>query len=494
MALLLITHDLGVAAKLCTDMRVMYAGRIVEATHAAQLYLSPTHPYTEALLRSTVRTDVDVANSIGAIPGQPPQLWQLPSGCSFHPRCPYAVDLCRTTVPPPTYLGDPEEVVAECHFARDRFRPLLAGRAEIASMSISAYRSPSQRAAPARNGPLVEARDLVKEYGHHGRGGNASRLRAVDGVSFAISAGESFGLVGESGSGKSTLALLLLALERPTSGKAIFAGRPLQAISAKDLHQLRRKMQIVFQDPVGSLNRRKTVEEIIEAPLVVHGIGPASLRRVRVSELLELVGLHPRHAKSYPRELSGGQAQRVGIARALALKPEFVIFDEAVSSLDASIRAQILNLVRNLQTELGLTYLFISHDLAIVRYMSTRVAVMYRGRIVEVGERTQLFTDPRHPYTHELLRAIPQPHYSSPSAGRLTTKLEADGGDLPSGCRFRRRCPIGKSEEVCERLDPPLRPIGSNHWVACHFAETAPQLLSETRAASVSPGEEDTDA
>jgi ABC-type glutathione transport system ATPase component len=259
----------------------------------------------------------------------------------------------------------------------------------------------------SREPPLVAISDVVKEYK---RGRHQESTRAVDGISFAIQEGESFGLVGESGSGKSTLARLLLALERPTSGTISFDGRDLTSLRTKELRGLRHQMQIVFQDPVASLNRRKTVEQIIAAPMVVHNVGSSSGRRQRVDELLELVGLSPRHARRYPGELSGGEAQRVGIARALALKPRFVIFDEAVSALDVSVRAQILNLIRELQAELKHTYLFISHDLAIVRYMSTRVAVMYQGRIVEIGARDQLFSDPRHSYTHELLSSIPQPH------------------------------------------------------------------------------------
>jgi peptide/nickel transport system ATP-binding protein len=253
---------------------------------------------------------------------------------------------------------------------------------------------------------LITASDIVKEYR---RSGSRTAVRALDGVSFAIGEAESFGLVGESGSGKSTLARLLLGLERPTAGAIAFEGRNLSSLSTRELRALRSQMQIVFQDPVASLNRRKTVEQIVSAPLAVHNVGSSSTRKRRVHELLELVGLNSRHARRYPSELSGGQAQRVGIARALALEPRFVIFDEAVSALDVSVRAQILNLIRDLQAELRLTYLFISHDLAIVRYMSTRVAVMYMGRIVETGTRDQLFTAPRDPYTQELLRSIPEP-------------------------------------------------------------------------------------
>jgi oligopeptide/dipeptide ABC transporter ATP-binding protein len=323
--------------------------------------------------------------------------------------------------------------------------------------------------------PLVVTERLVKEYV-----GDVQRVRAVDGVELAIAAGESFGLVGESGSGKSTLARLLLALERPTGGRVLFAGRDVTGASPRQLRRLRREMQIVFQDPVGSLNRRKTVQQIVSAPLVVHRVKPASARRARVLELLELVGLSARHAARYPGQLSGGQAQRVGIARALALEPRFVILDEAVSALDVSVRAQILNLINELQEKLGLTYLFISHDLAIVRYVATRVAVMYRGRIIELAERSELFGNPRHPYTFELLRSIPEPDPSAAEAPASPGAPRSDPFDDPSGgCRFRPRCPIGRSLARCAEIDPALARVDGEHQAACHFAATSPELLRD---------------
>ncbi|WP_419992572.1 ABC transporter ATP-binding protein [Streptomyces boninensis] len=251
---------------------------------------------------------------------------------------------------------------------------------------------------------LVEARDLTKVFRT-----DSGPVRAVDGVSFAIGRGETFGLVGESGSGKSTTAALLLALDRPTSGSVTFEGRDIFRLSAGDLRRQRRQMQMVFQDPVAALNRRKTVGQIVGLPLEIHEGASGAEKRARVAELLDLVGLPESFAGRYPHELSGGQCQRVGIARAIALNPSFVILDEAVSAIDVAIQAQILNLFRSLQKRLGLTYLFVSHDLAVVRYMAPTVAVMHQGKIVEQGSREQIFSDPRHEYTRSLIAAVPQP-------------------------------------------------------------------------------------
>jgi oligopeptide/dipeptide ABC transporter ATP-binding protein len=308
-------------------------------------------------------------------------------------------------------------------------------------------------------------------------------VRAVDGVSFEIGRGETFGLVGESGSGKSTLARLLLRLDRPSSGRVVFEGQDLAALPAGELRRLRRRMQIVFQDPFASLNRRRTVEQTIALPLRVHRRDlKSAARSARVGELLELVGLRPTHASAYPRELSGGQCQRVSIARALALEPELVVLDEAVSAVDVSIQAQILNLLRELQGRLGLTYLFVSHDLAVVRYMSDRLAVMYAGRIVESGPRDRLFENPLHPYTHALLASIP-------SVAAFTERLDAVVHEEPTGevdvegCRYYPRCPLG-GRARCREVDPALEPVGPEHAAACHFPQSQESLLAETIASS----------
>jgi oligopeptide/dipeptide ABC transporter ATP-binding protein len=310
-------------------------------------------------------------------------------------------------------------------------------------------------------------------------------VRAVDDVSLTIRRGETFGLVGESGSGKSTLARLLLRLDEPTAGRILFDGIDLAALSARELRRLRWRLQIVFQDPFASLNRRRTVEQAISLPLEVHRpeLGSAA-RAARVRELLDLVGLRANHASAYPRELSGGQCQRVSIARALSVEPEFVVLDEAVSAVDVSIQAQILNLLRELQERLGLTYLFVSHDLSVVRYMSNTIAVMYHGKIVEQGSREQLFATPRHPCTHALLASIPSP---DPVAERERTpahvivKEEVSSGGEVEGCRFHPRCPLG-TRETCRAVEPPLEPLEPGHEVACHYPQSAESLEREALA------------
>lgn len=324
---------------------------------------------------------------------------------------------------------------------------------------------------------------VVENLSRHFRlGGPRSKrvVRAVDDVSLELRRGETLGLVGESGSGKSTLARLLLRLDQPTSGSVRFESNDLFSASPRALRRLRREMQIVFQDPFASLNKRKTVEEIISFPLIVHDRSLSKKeRRARVTELLELVGLRAQHSIAYPRQLSGGQCQRVNIARALALHPKLLVLDEAVSAVDVSIQAQILNLLRDLQQRLSLTYLFVTHDLAVVRYMANTIAVMYLGRIVESGPREALFANPQHPYTHALLASIP-PEPGAPVRPHIELRETAGSETLPPGCRFHPRCPLG-TRDICQTVDPPLRPSGFDHTVACHFPQSAESLVAESR-------------
>jgi len=325
--------------------------------------------------------------------------------------------------------------------------------------------------------PLLEVAGLTRHYAVRGgllRGRSAGVVRAVDGVSFSLARGETFGLVGESGCGKSTLARLVLRLIEPTGGTVRFDGQDITALDGERLRRLRRHMQIIFQDPFGSLNPRMTVGEIVEEPLLVHGIGDAAARRRRVEELLGLVGLAPHHAARRPQEFSGGQRQRIGIARALAVEPDLIVCDEPVSALDVSIQAQVLNLLKDLQARLGLAYLFIAHDLAVVRQVADRVAVMYLGRIMEVAPVERLFADPRHPYTRMLLAAVPEPDpqsrarpaASAPSLGELPSPLS-----LPAGCRFHPRCPA--ATDRCRTEEPALLPRADHpgHLSACLHAE-----------------------
>lgn len=316
------------------------------------------------------------------------------------------------------------------------------------------------------DGNLVEARNLKKYFPLGGvLGPRHEEVKAVDGVSFSIRRGETFGLVGESGCGKSTTARCILRLIEPTSGEVSFEGRDLLSLSADELRRLRRDFQIIFQDPYSSLNPRMRVGQIIEEPLIIHRIGTGEQRRQRVKELLGMVGLESEHANRYPHEFSGGQRQRIGIARALALSPKFIVCDEPVSSLDVSVQAQIVNLLQDLQEQLGLTYLFVSHGLSVVEHISTRVGIMYMGKLVEIAPSREIFHNSLHPYTRALLSAIPVP---DPSRRRERVALAGEipaATAPPSGCRFRTRCPI--SEPRCAEVEPEMVEVSPGHFVAC---------------------------
>jgi oligopeptide transport system ATP-binding protein len=321
---------------------------------------------------------------------------------------------------------------------------------------------------------LVEVRNL-KKYFPITRGlifqRHTGDVKAVDGLSLTIRKGETLGLVGESGCGKSTTGRTILQLERPTEGEVIFDGQNLVALKGEELRRMRRHFQMIFQDPYASLNPRMTVGDIIGEPLEIHQLTRGSKTRDRVQELLQIVGLNPGFVSRYPHEFSGGQRQRIGIARALAVNPAFIVCDEPVSALDVSIRAQVLNLLQNLQQQFGLTYLFIAHDLAVVRHISDRVAVMYLGRIVELADRDRLYADPQHPYTRALLSAVPIP---SPKIERKRERIILLGdapspANPPPGCHFHTRCPIAQ-RGLCDVQEPEWREIKPGQWVACHLA------------------------
>jgi oligopeptide transport system ATP-binding protein len=328
-------------------------------------------------------------------------------------------------------------------------------------------------AAGDRSGTLVAVEDLTLHFpvyqGVLRR--QVGSVRAVDGLSFDIRRGETLGLVGESGCGKSTTGRTLLRLYKPTAGRIAFDGRDIAALEGETLRAMRPRMQMIFQDPQASLNPRMTVGAIVEEPLVEHGVLKQAARRERVRELLDAVGLNPEYVNRYPHEFSGGQRQRIGIARALALDPDFIVCDEPIAALDVSIQAQVVNLLQDLQKKLGLTYLFISHDLSMVRYIATRVAVMYLGKMMELASVHDLFREPKHPYTRALLSAVPVPD-PKVEATRQRILLKGDipsPVNPPSGCRFRTRCPW--AAEICARQEPEWRMLDDGRKVACHFAE-----------------------
>ncbi len=462
-AMVLISHDLGLVAKAADRVAVMYCGRLAETGNVADLFGRPSHPYTVGLLGTLPRLDGQIG-LLPAIPGQPPSPAQRPTGCAFHPRCGLGRGRapCAATVPP-LRPANAQGQGAACHFAGEASH----WRTEVAGSDSLGSPPPVQPASP-----VLQVEDLRRSFPMRGTFGRRSRaLHAVRGVSFSIGRGETLGLVGESGCGKSTLGRVILGLQPADGGRVRLQGTDIGALDRRALRARRRHMQVVFQDPYSSLDPRMTVAEIVAEPLRINGRFDAA----RVADMVNQVGLPAEALRRRPAQFSGGQRQRIAIARALALGPDLLILDEAVSALDVSIQAQVLNLLLRLQRELGLSYLFIAHDLSVVRHVSHRVAVMYLGTIVETGTRDQVFDAPAHPYTQALLSAMPivDPGDKRPPRIVLDGDLPSPS-ELPSGCVFRTRC--FKASLLCAEVEPRLRSLGpGSQDAACHYPTLASQ-------------------
>jgi len=468
-AIILISHALGVIANVCQRVIVMYAGEVVEEGPTEQVLADPRHPYTWALINAVPRIDRHLPGTrrLTTIEGAPPDPLAIPSGCRFAARCPFRIEKCDEH---PALIELVPGRKARCWVTQSG-EP-LPPPATALTASARAVVTPTETKPAETAEPLLSVRALVKHFPlpRDGFFGAKKVVRAVEGVDLDVAAGETVGVVGESGCGKSTFARLVVRIHEPTAGSIRFAGQEIAAASASAIRPLRRRMQMVFQDPYASLNPRMTVGDILSEPIRFHGLTKTAAETAeRVEELLGAVGLNPKMAIRYPHEFSGGQRQRISIARALALKPEFVIADEPISSLDVNIQAQIINLLIELQERFKLTYLFIAHDLAVVRHISDRIAVFYLGKVMEIAPAEDLFTASLHPYTRYLISAVPIP---DADAERKRERLPLTGEppsaiDPPSGCCFRTRCPI--SQPVCAEVVPPLTKQRSGHLAACHF-------------------------
>jgi len=463
-AVLLITHDLGVVAETAERIAVMYAGKIVEIADRKALFESPCHPYTEKLLES-LPTRQKRGHALQTISGRVPKATDYLSGCRFADRCHRVMaDHCREDAP------DLIEVTPGHHVACYRYSSAKQEQSEPQSNMTSPMEPSVEHSVPSAEYPILQTMNF-KVYFDIKKGllkRTVGHVRAVDGVDLNIQKGSTLALVGESGCGKTTLGMGLLQLVRPTDGSVVYDSVDLMALRHKELLPYRRKLQIIFQDPYSSLNPRMMVGQIIQEGMAAHGIGSSKAEREeRAREVMSNVGLDPDMIHRYPHEFSGGQRQRIGIARCLAVDPEFIICDEATSALDVSVQAQILNLLKDLQRELDLTYLFITHDLSIVEYFADEVMVMYLGRIVERGATEEIFDDTMHPYTRALLSAIPR---IDPQNGRKTIQLEGDvpsPANPPAGCHFHPRC--SHAMPVCLEEYPQETVLNRRHACRCHL-------------------------
>jgi peptide/nickel transport system ATP-binding protein len=461
MAVVLVTHDMGVIAGHADEVVVMYGGRVVEQSSVVSLFAEPRHRYTQALFGSMPTLELDSRADLTTIPGSPPRLIDMPTGCRFAARCQFAQADCLTVDPP--LVSDGASHVHAC------LHPAGGGlAAELAEVTAV----PTEEAVhvPGEGEPLIELVDVRRSFPVRGTRpfGPARKVQAVGGVTLSIMAGETLGIVGESGCGKTTIGRMLVGLDRPTSGSVRFDGDDLARQGGRSLRRRRKDLQMMFQDSAAALDPRMRVSALIEEPLIAQGIGTRAERRSMVRELLEAVGLPLSAGERFAHEFSGGQRQRIAIARALTLRPRVIVADEPVSALDVSVQAQILNLMRSLQRRFGLTYVVISHDLSLLKYLADRIGVMYLGRLVELGPSDEVYRAPRHPYTAGLIDSIPVPDPSrerTPGSSGLGGELPS-AIDPPSGCHFRTRCPL--ATEICATTVPELEGDGPLHAVACH--------------------------
>ncbi len=469
-AVVMITHDLGVVAGMADDIMVMYAGKPVETGTVDDIYYNPRMPYTMGLLGAVPRVDTAAKSSLVPIEGIPPNLIHTPTGCSFAPRCPLAADACLQ--------GEPAlRPVAGSGGSRDLEHKAACIKADSLGAGVDVheiFRAPAVPVSGFDSIPrkdrktVLELKDVRKHFPLM-KGALIKRrigtVKAVDGLSFDIREGECFSIVGESGCGKTTTLLEIMEFHKGQDGEVTIGGLSNKAASdAGTKSAMRRELQMVFQDPTGALDPRFTVYEVLAEPLVNAGMAKPDIRK-RILELMELVGLQPDHVNRFPNQFSGGQRQRIGIARALAVNPKLVVLDEPVSALDVSVQAGVINLLDQLRAELGLSYLMVAHDLSVVRHISNRVAVMYLGKIVEIGDVDSVFDNPRHPYTRALLSAIPVP---DPQLERTRERIILQGDlpsplDAPKGCNFASRCPVFAAlppakQEKCLTIEPRLKP------------------------------------